>query len=222
MDLEQARFNMVEQQIRPWYVLDQSVLDLLFAIKRENFVAEHLRRVAFSDLELPICINGKNTGATMLSPKMEARILQELNLRPHDQVLEIGTGSGYMAALLASKADMITSVEIHADIAEFAKKNLAQAGITNVTVKVADAAQGYDACGAVDVIVVSGALPMLPHTLKSQLKIGGRLLAIVGQAPIQSAVLVHRISQNQFTEKKLFETFVGYLLNAAEPKNFYF
>jgi protein-L-isoaspartate(D-aspartate) O-methyltransferase len=222
MDLEQARFNMVEQQIRPWYVLDQSVLDLLFTVKRENFVAEHLRSVAFSDLELPISVNGKNTGETMLSPKMEARILQELKIHPHNHVLEIGAGSGYMAALLASKAEMVTSVEIRPEIAEFAKKNLARAGIANVTIKTADAAQGYNGCSAVDVIVVSGALPVLPHTLKSQLKIDGRLLAIVGQAPIQSVVLVHRISQTQFTEKKLFETFTAYLVNAPEPEKFHF
>jgi len=222
MDFDKARFNMVEQQIRPWNVLDQSILDLLFSIKRENFVADDLREMAFSDLELPIRIDGKNTGEVMLSPKMEARMVQELGLKAHDHVLEIGTGSGYMAALLASKAESVTSVEIRPEISAFAKNNLKQAGIANVNLVVADGAKGYAAGGNFDAIVLTGAVPVLSANFKNQLKVGGRLLAVVGEDPVQSAVLITRMGDKEFSERKLFEALIPELNNAPQPERFHF
>jgi protein-L-isoaspartate(D-aspartate) O-methyltransferase len=222
MDFDKARFNMVEQQIRPWNVLDQSILDLLLSIKRENFVAPELRETAFSDLELPIRIDGKNTGEVMLSPKMEARMVQELALKAHDHVLEIGTGSGYMAALLASKAESVTSVEIRPEISAFAKNNLKQAGIANVNLVVADGACGYAAGGNFDAIVLTGAVPLLSSNFKNQLKVGGRLLAVVGEDPVQSAVLITRMGDKAFSERKLFEALIPELHNAPQPERFHF
>ncbi len=222
MDFNKARFNMVEQQIRPWNVLDQSILDLLFSIKRENFVAPELREMAFSDLELPIRIDGKNTGEVMLSPKMEARMVQELALKAHDHVLEIGTGSGYMTALLASKSESVTSVEIRPEISAFAKNNLKQAGIANVNLVVADGACGYAAGGNFDAIVITGAVPVLSANFKNQLKVGGRLLAVVGEEPVQSAVLITRMGEKEFSERKLFEVLIPELANAPQPERFHF
>ncbi|MCE2679379.1 MAG: protein-L-isoaspartate O-methyltransferase [Burkholderiales bacterium] len=222
MDFNKARFNMVEQQIRPWNVLDQSILDLLFSIKRENFVAPELREMAFSDLELPIRIDGKNTGEVMLSPKMEARMVQELALKAHDHVLEIGTGSGYMTALLASKSESVTSVEIRPEISAFAKNNLKQAGIANVNLVVADGACGYAAGGNFDAIVITGAVPVLSANFKNQLKVGGRLLAVVGEEPVQSAVLITRMGDKEFSERKLFEVLIPELANAPQPERFHF
>jgi protein-L-isoaspartate(D-aspartate) O-methyltransferase len=222
MDFEKARFNMVEQQIRPWNVLDQSILDLLFAVKREDFVAPELRDMAFSDLELPIRLNGKNTGEFMLAPKMEARMVQELTLKPHDHVLEIGTGSGYMTALLASKAETVTSVEINPELSAFAKANLARAGIANVKLIVGDAASGFSGGGTYDAIVLTGAVPVLADAFKNLLKVGGRLLAIIGEEPVQSAVLINRISESHFSEEKRFETLVKPLHNAPQPERFHF
>ena len=222
MDFDKARFNMVEQQIRPWNVLDQSILDLLLSIKRENFVAPELRDMAFSDLELPIRIDGQNTGEVMLSPKMEARMVQELALKAHDHVLEIGTGSGYMTALLASKAESVTSVEIRPAVSAFAKNNLKQAGIANVNLVVADGASGYAAGGNFDAIVLTGAVPVLSPNFKKQLKVGGRLLAVVGEAPVQSAVLITRMGDKEFSERKLFEVLIPELENAPQPERFHF
>jgi protein-L-isoaspartate(D-aspartate) O-methyltransferase len=222
MDFEQARFNMVEQQIRPWNVLDQSVLDLLSRVRREDFVSPELREMAFSDLELPIRIQGRNTGEVMLAPKLEARMLQELGVKPHDHVLEIGTGSGYMAALLASSAETVTSVEINADISAFAKSNLQKAGIGNVKLIVGDAAAGFSGGGSYDVIVLTGAVPVLADSFRKLLKIGGRLMAIVGEEPVQNVVLITRVSERDYTERKLFETLTKPLANAPQPERFHF
>ncbi len=222
MDFEQARFNMVEQQIRPWNVLDQSVLDLLSRVRREDFVAPELRDMAFSDLELPIRVNGRNSGEVMLAPKMEARMLQELALKPHDHVLEIGTGSGYMAALLASRAETVTTVEINADISAFAKANLQKAGIANVKLIVGDAAAGFSGGGSYDAIVLTGAVPVLADSFRKLLKIGGRLMAIVGEDPVQTVVLITRINEKDYTEKKLFEALTKPLVNAPQPERFHF
>ena len=222
MDFEKARFNMVEQQIRPWNVLDQSILDLLSRIRREEFVAPDLRDMAFSDLDLPIRINGRNTGETMLAPKLEARMLQELSLKPHDHVLEIGTGSGYMTALLASRAETVTSIEINADISAFAGANLQKAGIGNVKLVVGDGASGFDGGGSYDAIILTGAVPVLSDNFRKLLKIGGRLMAIVGEEPVQAVVLITRISERDFAERKLFETLVRPLANAPQPERFHF
>ena len=175
MNFEQARFNMIEQQIRPWEVLDPTVLATLGQLKREDFVPAAYRELAFADLELPIA-----AGQTMLAPRVEARFLQELALKKTDKVLEIGTGTGYMAALLAALTEHVVTVEINPELAATAKQNLANAGIDNVSIEIGDGAQGWSARGPYDVIVVSGSLPEVPPALLQQLRRGGRLAVVVG------------------------------------------
>ncbi len=204
MDMEQARFNMIEQQIRPWEVLDPEVLGLLAAVKREVFVPETLTSLAFADLELPI-----GHGQTMLPPKIEARILQEVGLRNTDIVLEVGTGSGHMAALLASKAEYVHSVEIDPILAETARRNLRHAGVANVNVETGDASQGWSGHAPYDVIVISGSLPELPDVFLQQLKLGGRLTAFIGEAPVMEAQLIIRTDDKAFNTINFFETVVA-------------
>lgn len=204
MDMEQARFNMIEQQIRPWEVLDPEVLGLLAAVKREVFVPEALTSLAFADLELPI-----GHGQTMLPPKIEARILQEVGLRNTDIVLEVGTGSGHMAALLASKAEYVHSVEIDPILAETARRNLRHAGVANVNVETGDASQGWSGHAPYDVIVISGSLPELPDVFLQQLKLGGRLAAFIGEAPVMEARLIIRTADQAFNTINLFETVIA-------------
>jgi len=217
MDMEQARFNMIEQQIRPWEVLDPEVLRLLGTVRREDFVPAAHRALAFADIELPI-----GNGQKMLAPKIEARVLQELAIRNTDIVLEIGTGSGYMAALLASKAEYIYSVEIDPLLADTARRNLQQAGVANVTVETGDASAGWPDPGPFDVIVVSGSLPELPQALLQQLKIGGRLAAFVGEPPVMQARLVTRTGEQAFNTINLFETVVPPLTTARPRQRFVF
>ncbi|KKB63946.1 protein-L-isoaspartate O-methyltransferase [Robbsia andropogonis] len=217
MNFEKARFNMIEQQIRPWEVLNLDVLDLLSVIKRENFVPEMYRNQAFADLEVPL-----PHGQHMLSPKIEARILQELAVRKHEQVLEIGAGSGYMAALLAARAQRVITVELYEDIAAFAQQNLVSNAVSNVEVVVGDAARGWPAAAPYDVIVVSGGLPILPQGLLEQVKVGGRLSAFVGEAPVMKAQIVTRLSETEFRIVELFETYVAPLENAQQPPRFKF
>lgn len=221
MNIEQARFNMIEQQIRPWDVLDQEVLDLLQVAKRENFVPAEHRNLAFMDTEIPL-----PCGQNMFTPKLEARILQEVAPKKHENVLEIGAGSGYMAALLAHKSRHVTTVEIEPELKALAEKNLAANGITNVKVELGDGARGWAGAGSesapYDVIVISGGLPVLPETFLQQIKIGGRILAIVGEAPVMSAELVTRVSDTAYNTVKLFETSVKTLKNAAAPSPFRF
>jgi protein-L-isoaspartate(D-aspartate) O-methyltransferase len=225
-DVELARYNMVEQQIRTWEVLDQSVLDLLFVVKREEFVPPAYRRLAFADLEIPLRIEVDgavyDSGESMFAPKVEARILQELGIRPHEHVLEIGTGSGYMAALAAHKALHVLTVEIDERLARFGADNLARAGVRNVKVETGDGARGWPARAPYDVIIVSGGLPALPPGLLEQLKIGGRLAAIVGEAPVMTAQIVTRVTDSGYDTLKLFETNVKYLRNAWRPSTFRF
>jgi protein-L-isoaspartate(D-aspartate) O-methyltransferase len=217
MNVEQARFNMIEQQIRPWDVLDPVVLKLLSLVKREDFVPVAYKDLAFADTEVPL---GK--GQSMLAPKMEARLLQELNLKNKDVVLEIGTGSGYMAALLAARAEFVYSVEIDPGLVEMARKNLSQAGVANVSVDLGDGAQGWPLYAPYDVIVMSGSTPVLPETIKRQLKVGGRLLAIVGEAPAMQVQLVTRSDEAAFTTINVFETVVAPLSNATQREKFVF
>jgi len=217
MNIEQARFNMIEQQIRPWNVLDQDVLDLLHVVKREQFVPAAYRNLAFADVEIPL-----PGGEAMLAPKFEARILQDVGVRKHETVLEIGTGSGYMAALLAHRAAKVTTVEISPETAEVAKKNLANAGIHNVTVEVGNGATGWDKGAPYDVIVISGALEVLPESILQQLKVGGRVAAIVGQAPAMEASIITRTGQDAYSKVNLFETNVRYLTGAPVPSHFQF
>jgi protein-L-isoaspartate(D-aspartate) O-methyltransferase len=234
MDIEQARFNMIEQQIRTWEVLDQSVLDLLFIVKRENFVPPAYRTLAFIDMEIPLRVpaagaggaqaNGQtyDSGESMFAPKVEARLLQELAIRAHEHVLEIGTGSGYMAALAAHKAQHVLSVEIDPRLKDFAEANLAANGVRNVKVDLGDAARGWNARAPYDVIIVSGSLPAVPDSLLGQLKIGGRMAAIVGDAPAMTAQIVTRVSDTAYETLKLFETNVKPLRNAWRPSSFRF
>ena len=222
LDFEKARFNMVEQQVRPWDVLDQSVLDLLFVVKREDFVPAQYRALAFTDMEIPLRIDGVDTGEFMWAPKLEARIVQELAIRPHDTVLEIGTGSGYLSALLAHKAHHVLSIEIDPRLKVFAEINLQRAGVHNVRVELGDGSRGWPGKAPYDVIVVTGSLPVMPETLKNQLRVGGRLAAIVGADPVMTAELFTRATDTSFDVVKLFETRVKPLKNAERPSSFRF
>ncbi len=217
MNIEQARFNMIEQQIRPWDVLDQEVLSLLAVVKREKFVPAAYTMLAFADFEVPL-----PGGQHMLSPKLEARVLQELNVRKHESALEIGAGSGYMAALLAHRARHVLTVDIRPELAELARANLSANGISNAEVATGDAAKGWPAYGPYDVICVSGGLPALPRELLDQLKIGGRLAAFVGGLPVMKAQLVTRVGETEFRVAELFETYVAPLDNVVEPSHFRF
>ncbi len=216
-DVEQARFNMIEQQIRPWEVLDGTVLDLLGQVPREDFVPPQYHGLAFADLEIPL-----GFGQTMLSPKMEGRILQSLALQPGDKVLEIGTGSGYLTALLAKLAHEVHSVEINSDLSKIARARLQQQHIHNVSLIVGDGAQGWQAQAPYDVIVYTGGLNLPPLQAQQQLSIGGRLFAVIGHAPVMEATMIRRIDQNSFRQDVLFETCLPVLENAPEAERFAF
>jgi protein-L-isoaspartate(D-aspartate) O-methyltransferase len=215
-DYEQARFNMIEQQIRPWDVLDTRVLDLLFAVHREDFVPQAYRTLALADLELPL-----GNGYRMWTPKMEARVLQELMLRQSDRVLEIGTGAGYLTALMASQAGDVTTVEIDAPTAEQARATLARQGFANVRVEVGDGARGFGR-DTYDAIVLTASTPMLPEAFFAQLTPNGRLFAVVGEKPAMRARLVHTESPGALVATDLFETVIAPLVNAATPARFEF
>ena len=217
MNLEQARFNMVEQQIRTWEVLDQDVLDLLLIIKREEFVPAAWRKLAFADVEIPL---GHN--ATMFSPKIEAHALQGLQLKRHEKVLEIGAGSGHMAALLAAHADHVWSMELVPELAAMARENLARHGVSNVTVETGDGLAGLAAHAPYDAIMVSGALAAVPQALLDQLKVGGRLFAIVGEAPVMTAQVITRATEDGYRTVNLFETQAEPLINAPAVTKFTF
>jgi protein-L-isoaspartate(D-aspartate) O-methyltransferase len=219
VNIETARFNMIEQQIRTWDVLDQSILDTVALVRREAFVPEAYRNLAFMDMEIPLNINGQATGESMFAPKMEARLLQELAPRPADQALEIGSGSGYMAALLAHRAQNVVTYERIACLADFAKANLARNGCANVQVVHGD---GFSAKGTYQIIALSGAVASLPQDVLELLSIGGRMAAIVGSAPVMSAVLVTRVSDTQFDSVKLFETLVKPLVGGPVQEKFKF
>ena len=213
MNIEQARFNMIEQQIRPWEVLDPQVLDLLFVVKREDFVPAAYRNLAFADMEIPV-----GSGQVMLAPRVEARLLQELGIKKTDKVLEIGTGSGYMAALLAARAEHVITIESRPELAAFARENLERAGVTNVTVEVGDGANGWTQRAPYDAIVVSGSLPVLPSALLKQLRVGGRLAVIVGEAPVMEAQLITCSTEGVYNTVNLFETVVP-ALDGGEAKS---
>jgi len=215
MNIEQARFNMIEQQIRPWNVLAQDVLDLLTVVRREEFVPAAYRSLAFFDTEIPL-----PGGEFMLAPKVEARILQEASVKKHEQVLEIGAGSGYMAALLAYKARHVTTVEIDPDLKALAEKNLSAYGIANVNVELGNGAQGWQ--GEYDVIIISGALPFLPDSFLKQVKVGGRILAIIGEAPVMSLQVITRTSDQIYDTVNVFELMAKPLHAASEHSHFTF
>jgi protein-L-isoaspartate(D-aspartate) O-methyltransferase len=217
MNIEQARFNMIEQQIRPWNVLDQDVLDLLHVVKREQFVPQAYQNLAFADVEIPL-----PGGESMLAPKIEARILQEILLKKHESVLLVGVGSGYLAALLAHKGRQVTAVEISPELKALAEQNLANARIANVTVELGNAAEGWAKGAPYDVIVVAGSLPVLPEAFLKELKVGGRMLAIVGEAPVMSCNVITRVADSAWDTVKVFETNVKALAGATVPSHFEF
>jgi protein-L-isoaspartate(D-aspartate) O-methyltransferase len=217
MNLEQARTNMVEQQIRTWEVLDQEVLDLLYVIPREEFVPPQHRALAFSDLELPI-----GEGERMWQPKLEARVLQELALKRTDRVLEVGTGSGYLTALMAHRAAEVCSVEMRPALAAFGRGNLERHGADNVRLEIGDAARGWAKHAPYDAIVLTGSTPILPQGFLEQLAAGGRLFAVVGEAPAMRARLVTCSAPGASSSVDLFETVLGPLANAEQPRRFRF
>ncbi|MDQ1834416.1 protein-L-isoaspartate O-methyltransferase family protein [Massilia scottii] len=217
MNIEQARFNMIEQQIRPWNVLDQDVLDLLVVVKREDFVPAAYKTLAFVDTDIPL-----PGGEAMFTPKIEARILQEVAVKKHENVLEIGAGSGYMAALLAHKARHVTTVEINPELKELAAKNLANAGLSNVTVELGNGAEGWEKGAPFDVIVISGGLETLPEVFLKQVKVGGRIAAILGQAPVMTAHVITRVSETAYDTVKVFETNVKLLSTSVKTSHFTF
>ena len=217
MNLEQARFNMIEQQIRTWRVLDTDALDLLGVVRREDFVPPAWRNLAFADIEVPL-----GFGVAMLAPKIEAHAIQALKLDKKENVLEIGTGSGHMAALLAVHAERVWSVEIVPELAATARANLQRQGIANVSVETGDGVYGLPTHAPYDVIMVSAGLPFVPQELLAQLKVGGRMFAIVGEAPVMTAQLIVREAEGAFRTVSLFETQVAPLANAPTRPRFVF
>ncbi len=217
MNLELARFNMIEQQIRPWNVLDPNILALLAVVHREDFVPAAYRALAFVDTEVPL-----PEGQCMLAPKVEARLLQELNLQRHERVLEIGAGSGFMAALLAQRARSVVSLEIRPTLATLAGANLQRAGVANAKVRVLDGARGLPDEAPFDAIVLSGSVDTVPQVLLEQLSPGGRLIAVVGDEPVMRAVRVRRVAESRFETTELFDTVAPRLNGFSEPSRFRF
>jgi protein-L-isoaspartate(D-aspartate) O-methyltransferase len=217
MNIELARHNMVEQQIRTWDVLDPRVLDLVARAPREDYVPAPYRNLAFADLNLPI-----GAGEVMMTPKLEARLLQALDIRPQDKMLEIGTGSGYLTSLLAALGHHVVSVEIIPELARAAGEKLAANGVHNVTLEIGDGARGWDKQAPYDVIVITGSLPVLPENFQHNLAPGGRLSAIVGKSPAMEALLIRRLNERHFETRSLFETDLPPLRNAYEPARFVF
>jgi len=217
MNFEQARSNMVEQQIRTWEVLDQAVLDLLYAVPREDFVPPPYRTLAFADMEIPI-----GEGEKMMAPKLEARIVQALAPHKNERVLEVGTGSGYLTALLAHRAAHVHSVEIRPALAAFGRANLERHGADNVTLETGDAARGWPTRAPYDVIVLTGSTPVLPKALLEQLSPGGRLFAVVGEGPVMVARLVTCSAPGALRSVELFDTLLAPLANAEQPPRFIF
>jgi len=220
MNIEKARFNMIEQQIRPWDVLDPEILDLLTVVKREAFVPAAYKNLAFMDTQIPL-----GNGEFMFTPKLEARIVQDIAPKKHENVLEIGAGSGYMAALLSHRARHVTTVEIDPELKAFAEHNLSNYGISNVDVVLGNGAQGWANQGTdapYDVIVISGSLPVLPDAFLKQVKVGGRIFAIVGESPVMNAQIITRVSDTAYDTVKLFETDVTPLRDIQKPSHFVF
>ncbi len=217
LDIEQARYNMIEQQIRPWEVLDQNVLDAIATIPREQFVPAAWRNMAFTDFSIPL-----PHGQLMMPPRLEARLLQAVAARGFETVLEVGTGSGYLTALLASQAKHVYSVDLQADFIADAGEQLAAHGITNVTLEQGDAGHGWDQHAPYDIIVLTGSVPELPPEFAVALREGGRLFAVVGEAPVMQARLLTRTATRQWSDEVLFETVTPALDNVAALTEFVF
>ena len=221
MNIEQARFNMIEQQIRPWEVLDNAVLELLTIVKREDFVPLAHKALAFVDMEVPLREGGAR-GQCMLAPRVEARLLQDLAVQKHEVVLEIGAGSGFMAALLAHRAQWVISLEIEPELARLARANLQKAGVHNVEVRQADGARDRQPEGPFDVILLSGSVAQVPDALLEQLKPGGRLMAIVGDEPVMRATRVARAADGGLHQTQPWDTVAPRLLNFPALSRFAF
>ena len=216
-DFKQARFNMIEQQVRTWEVLDQRVLDTMSAIPRENFVPQRYRTLAFADTNIPL-----GNKQVMMAPKVEGRLLQSLSITPQDSILEIGTGSGYLTACLARLGKHVTSIDITPDFTSTAGASLAAEGITNITLETADVANGLNSSAQYDAIAVTGSLPLLQQQFHENLKIGGRLFVITGKLPIMEAMLITRVNQGNWSQECLFETCIPPLEHASRPQGFVF
>jgi protein-L-isoaspartate(D-aspartate) O-methyltransferase len=224
-DFDLARANMIKQQIRTWVTLDEDVQDLLSVVRREDFVPMAQKALAFADLRIPLLQPAEEAlqhGHCLLEPKIEARVLQELHLTPQDKVLEIGAGSGYMAALLARRAQRVITLELHPELVTMARANLQRAGIANVEVRKADGSRGLAGEGPFDAIVLSGSVAEVPPVLLSQLKIGGRLSAIVGFDPVMRATLITRTGETTYSTTQPWDTLAPRLVNFPEPSRFHF
>ncbi len=217
MRMAQARHNMIEQQIRPWEVLDHRVLELLADLPRDEFVPQAYLGLAYADINIPL-----EHGQVMMAPKVEARLVQALNIQGSDTILEIGCGSGYVTALLARSGKHIHSVDIYPDFVENARRKLAARGIDNATLETGDAANGWDGHGPYNIIAVTGSMPILPDALRQALKLGGRLFVITGDAPVMAARLITRTAEQEWIEKTLFETVLPPLINAPQLRRFSF
>lgn len=215
INLEQARLNMIEQQIRTWEVLDQDVLDLITSIHREDFVPDKFRQLALADVQLPL----EHNQVTM-TPKMEARLLQAVNIRKNDKVLEIGTGCAYLTALLAKSGNKIVTVDIYQDFIRDAERKLARYNINNVALEVGDAVDGWGKDSFYDAIVVTGSVPELKPCFQEQLTVNGRLFIIVGKSPVMEAQLITRIGENEWSREYLFETDLPPLIGAHATEHF--
>lgn len=215
IDIERARFNMVEQQVRTWEVLDEKVLDLFRTIPREEFVPKHLRKLAFADMQLPL-----PHGQFMMEPKIEAKVLQALAIEPDDQILEIGTGSGFLTACLARLGKHVTSVEIQPELHEQAAQTLKAQGFDNVKLLQGDAAAGWNDGRRYDVIAVTGSLPELHRGFHDSLAVGGRMFVVVGEAPVMEGLLITRVSEDQWASESILETVLPPLINAPKTLRF--
>ena len=213
MDFERARFNMVEQQVRPWEVLDRAVLDLMERAPRDAFVPKEYRRLAYADIAVPI-----GNGETMLPPRVEGRLLQALRIGPEDRVLEIGTGSGFLTWLLAQRAAHVTSIEIDPALAERARANLAAHGVGNATVEVGDGRRGHGQ--RYDAIAVGGSIPVPEPAFEERLEVDGRLFVVIGTAPTMEAMLVHRTGESEWIRESMFETVLPPLAGCEAPRRF--
>ena len=217
MEIKTARFNMVEQQIRPWEVFDKRVLDLMGEAPRHEYVPSAYRNLAFADLHIPL-----GNGREMMSPKVEARLLQALEIQSTDKILEVGTGCGYITSLLAALGGQVISVDSDTELSKQAEANLSAHGVDNVTLEVGDATNGWDANQPYDVIVVNGSMQHLPEALCENLNIGGRLVAIIGKPPVMEAILIQRVGEKNWSDVSLFETDLAALPNTEEPQRFVF
>ena len=217
MNIEQARYNMIEQQIRPWNVLDPHVLELLGAVKREDFVPLAHKALAFADMEIPL-----PGGQRLLAPKIEARLVQEVNAQRHEKLLQIGVGSGYVTALLAHRAQRVIALDSSAELVQLARANLQKAGIFNAELRHGDAAAGAPSDQPFDAIVLVGSVAQVPASLLQQLKVGGRLVAIVGEEPMMFATVITRTGQNSFDSQQRWDTVAARLQGFVEPSRFKF